>query len=458
MGLADRIRRRQAEPELASSHSEDVRPARGQERARDTSYQELKSRVHNRLFDYLDLSQLPRVSEDKVAREISQLTRRILDDEQIPLTEDERSRIVEEVQHEVFGLGPLEPLLQDPAVCDILVNGPHQIFVERQGRLEKTVARFKDDAHLLKVIERITTGVGRRIDETSPMVDARLADGSRVNVIVPPLAIDGPALSIRRFAIDPLQADDLIQAKSLSEGTVALMEAIVRCRLNVLISGGTGAGKTTLLNILSGYVPENERVVTIEDSAELQLRQEHVVRLETRPANLEGKGQITQRELVINSLRMRPDRIIVGEVRGGEALDMLQAMNTGHDGSITTVHANSPRDALSRIETMVSMTGLSIPARAVRQQIASAIDVVIQLSRLSDGSRRLVSLQEVTGMEGDVVTMQEIFCFEQHGVDPDGRVQGEIVPTGIRPRFADRLARASIKLPSDIFEVARHRR
>jgi len=458
MGLADRIRRRQPEPEVASTHPEEARPMRSVERARDSSYQDLKSRVHNRLFDYLDLSQLPRVSEEKVAREIAQLTRRILDEEQVPLTEEERSRIIEEVRHEVFGLGPLEPLLQDPAVCDILVNGPHQIFVERHGRLEKTVARFKDDAHLLKIIERITTSVGRRVDESTPMVDARLADGSRVNAIVPPLAVDGPAMSIRRFAIDPLKAEDLIRAGSLCEGVVALMEAIVRCRLNVLISGGTGAGKTTLLNILSSFVPDNERIVTIEDSAELQLRQEHVVRLETRPANIEGKGQISQRELVINSLRMRPDRIIVGEVRGGEALDMLQAMNTGHDGSITTVHANTPRDALSRIETMVSMTGLNIPPRAVRQQIASAIDVVIQLSRLADGSRRLLSLQEITGMEGETVTMQEIFCFEQQGVGAEGRIQGEIVPTGIRPRFADRLARAAIKLPPDIFETSRHRR
>ena len=458
MGLADRIRRRQPDPEVAPDKPEEVRPARNLERSRDVSYQELKSRVHNRLFDYLDLSQLPRVSEEKVTREIGQLARRILDEEQIPLTEEERARIIEEVKHEVFGLGPLEPLLQDPTVCDILVNGPHQIFIERQGRLEKTVARFKDEAHLLKIIERITTSVGRRVDETTPMVDARLADGSRVNAIVPPLAVDGPAMSIRRFAVDPLQSADLIRAGSLSEGVVALMEAIVRCRLNVLISGGTGAGKTTLLNVLSGFVPENERIVTIEDSAELQLRQEHVVRLETRPANIEGKGQISQRELVINSLRMRPDRIIVGEVRGGEALDMLQAMNTGHDGSITTIHANTPRDALSRIETMVSMTGLNLPPRAVRQQIASAIDVVIQLSRLADGSRRLMSLQEITGMEGETVTMQEIFCFEQHGVGPDGRIQGEIGPTGIRPRFADRLARSAIKLPPDIFEAPRYRR
>jgi pilus assembly protein CpaF len=343
-------------------------------------------------------------------------------------------------------------------VSDILVNGPHRVFVERLGRLERTVARFKDDAHLMKIIERITTGVGRRVDESAPLVDARLADGSRVNVIVPPLAVDGPMLSIRRFAVEPLQALDLVRSGSLTEGCAALLEAIVRCRLNVLISGGTGAGKTTLLDILSGFVPECERIITIEDSAELQLRQEHVVRLETRPANIEGKGQITQRELVINSLRMRPDRIIVGEVRGGEALDMLQAMNTGHDGSITTIHANSPRDALARIETMVSMTGLGIPTRAVRQQIASAIDVVIQLSRLPDGSRRLLSLQEVTGMEGDTVTMQEIFCFEQHGVAPDGAILGEIAPTGIRPRFADRLARAGVKLPRDVFDAPRARR
>jgi pilus assembly protein CpaF len=464
MGLADRFRRQA--PETASARpSEDAGPAvaaktdkRTSQGIRDTSYQELKSRVHNRLFEYLDLSQLPRVSEEKVTREIAQLTRRILDEEQVPLTEDDRAQLVREVQHEVFGLGPLEPLLKDPAVCDILVNGPHSIFVERHGKLEKTVARFKDDAHLMKIIEKITTSVGRRVDESSPMVDARLADGSRVNVIVPPLAIDGPSMSIRRFALDPLTSDDLVESGSLTPGVITLCDAIVRCRLNVLVSGGTGSGKTTLLNILSSFVPETERVVTIEDSAELQLRQEHVVRLETRPANIEGKGRITQRELVINALRMRPDRIIVGEVRGGEALDMLQAMNTGHDGSITTIHANTARDALTRIETMVAMTGLSIPSRAVRQQIASAIDVVIQLARLADGSRRLISLQELTGMEGEVVTMQEIFTFEQTGVDEHGRIQGEIVPTGIRPRFAERLARSSVKLPADIFEAARSRR
>jgi pilus assembly protein CpaF len=452
MGLADRLRRRQPEPELAHPPAESARAAVA---SAEASYQELKSRVHNRLFDHLDLTQLPRVSEEKVAREIALLTRRVLDEEQVPLREDERARIVEEIRHEVFGLGPLEPLLQDPTVSDVLVNGPQRIFVERRGRLEKTVARFKDDAHLMKIIERITTGVGRRIDETTPWVDARLADGSRVNAIIPPLAVDGPMLSIRRFSVEPFQAADLVRFGSLSEGCAALLEAIVRCRLNVLVSGGTGAGKTTLLDVLSGFVPEGERIITIEDSAELRLRQEHVVRLETRPANLEGKGQITQRELVINSLRMRPDRIIVGEVRGGEALDMLQAMNTGHDGSLTTIHANSARDALARIETMVSMTGLGIPTRAVRQQIASAIDVVIQLGRLADGSRRLLSLQEVTGMEGETVTMQEIFAFEQLGVDAEGRILGEIAPTGIRPRFAERLARCGIKLPADVFETRR---
>jgi pilus assembly protein CpaF len=454
MGLAERIRRRQPAPQPAAHPADEPRALRSVPAPRDTSWQELKSRVHNRLFDHLDLSQLPRVSEEKVAREIAQLTRRILDEEQLPLTEGERARIALEIQHEVFGLGPLEPLLQDPAVCDILVNGPHRIFVERGGRLEKTVARFKDEAHLMKIIERITTAVGRRVDESTPMVDARLADGSRVNVIVPPLAIDGPTLSIRRFAVEPLQAEDLVQSGSLSAACVELLRAIVRCRLNVLISGGTGAGKTTLLDVLSGFIPESERIVTIEDSAELQLRQEHVVRLETRPANLEGRGQISQRELVINSLRMRPDRIIVGEVRGAEALDMLQAMNTGHDGSITTIHANSARDALTRIETMVSMTGLGIPTRAVRQQIASAIDVVIQLGRLTDGTRRLISLQEVTGMEGETVTMQEIFAFEQRGVAADGRIAGEIAPTGIRPRFAERLLRAGVRLPADLFETS----
>jgi pilus assembly protein CpaF len=384
---------------------------------------------------------------------VAAATRRILEEENILLTLQDREQLVREVQHEVFGLGPLEPLLQDPTVCDILVNGYDDVYVERRGKIEKTVARFKDDGHLMRVIEKIVSSVGRRVDEMTPMVDARLDDGSRVNVIIPPLALDGPMMSIRRFGADPLTAQNLIETGTLTPEIVELLEGIVRCRLNVLISGGTGSGKTTLLNILSAWIPGDERIVTIEDSAELQLKQEHVVRLETRPANIEGNGRITQQDLVINSLRMRPDRIVVGECRGGEALDMLQAMNTGHDGSLTTIHANTPRDALSRIETMVAMTGLDIPQRAARQQISSAIDVVIQLARLSDGTRRLISLEEITGMEAEVVTMQEIFKLERYGVDEDGKVLADLVPTGLRPRFADKLRLSGIELPADLFQV-----
>jgi pilus assembly protein CpaF len=418
-------------------------------------WQELKSRVHNALFDYLDLSRIGSLSEEQVAHDVNEATRLLLDREQALLGLEERERLVREIQHEVFGLGPLEPLLQDTTVNDVLVNGCSDVRVERFGRLEKTVARFKDDAHLMRIIDKIVSSVGRRIDESTPMVDARLADGSRVNVIIPPLALDGPMMSIRRFAADPFTAADLVELGTLSDGIVALVQAIVRARLNVLISGGTGAGKTTLLNVLSSFVPKDERIVTIEDAAELQLKQGHVIRLETRPPNLEGNGRVTARDLVINSLRMRPDRIIVGEVRGPEALDMLQAMNTGHDGSLTTVHANSPRDALSRVETMVAMSNLGIPQRAVREQIASAIDVVIQVSRLSDGRRRLVSLQEVTGMEGDIVTMQEIFKFERRGIDEQGNVLGDIAATGIRPSFAEKVRLSGIELEASIFEPRR---
>jgi pilus assembly protein CpaF len=418
----------------------------------DASYQELKSRVHNKLFDHLDLSRLNKVSKERVAEDVALATKLVLDGEKVLLTLEQRERLVREIHDEVFGLGPLEPLLQDRTVDDVLVNGHETVFVERNGKIEKTVARFKDDAHLMRVIDKIVSSVGRRVDETNPMVDARLTDGSRVNVIIPPLALEGPTVSIRRFAADPFQADDLVEIGTLTPELVELMRGIARARLNVLISGGTGAGKTTLLNVLSGFIPERERIVTIEDAAELQLKQEHVVRLETRPANIEGKLQITQRDLVINSLRMRPDRIIVGEVRGSEALDMLQAMNTGHEGSLTTVHANTPRDALTRIETMVAMTGLELPQRAVRQQIASALDVVIQLSRLSDGTRRLVSLQELSGMEGEVVVMQEIFRYERRGVDKEGNVLGEIRATGIRPNFAEKLRLSGIELPADLFD------
>jgi pilus assembly protein CpaF len=449
MALIERLRRDTAAPADSPKQRE---PAKKPPVRPDTEYQELKSRVHNRLFEILDLSRMSKVSEERVRQDVAIATARILEEERTLQTLEDRERLIREIQDEVFGLGPLEPLLQDPTVSDILVNGHAMIYVERHGRLERTVARFKDDAHLMRIIERIVSSVGRRVDETTPMVDARLADGSRVNAIIPPLALDGPLLSIRRFGADPLTAQDLVSVGALTEPILQVLQGVVKARLNVLISGGTGAGKTTLLNVLSGFIPSNERIVTIEDSAELQLKQDHVARLETRPANIEGKGRIAQRDLVINSLRMRPDRIVVGEVRGAEALDMLQAMNTGHDGSLTTVHANSPRDALSRIETMVAMSGLDLPQRAVRNQIASAINVVVQLARLSDGKRRLTSLQEITGMEGEVITMQEIFSFERQGIDAEGNVKGEIVPTGLRPRFAEKLKVAGIELPMSLFE------
>ena len=421
---------------------------------RDSKYQELKSRVHHRLFDVLDLSKAEDMNEEKNGEEVVTATQRILAEEGIALTKDERNRLLREIKDEVFGLGPIEPLLRDKTVCDILVNGPDQVYVERAGKMEETDIRFRDDAHLLRIIERIVSGMGRRIDESSPMVDARLPDGSRVNAIIPPLALDGPSLSIRRFAADTLDHNDLIRFGSLTEELVLTLEAAVKVRLNVLVSGGTGSGKTTLLNILSSFIPEDERIITIEDSAELQMRQEHVVRLETRPPNLEGKGAITQRDLLVNTLRMRPDRIVVGECRAGEALDMLQAMNTGHDGSLTTVHANSPRDALSRLETMVAMSGLDLPKAAVRSQIASAIDLVIQQQRMVDGTRRVTSLAEIVGMEGDIITMQEIFKLERHGVDEDGKLIASLVPTGVRPRFVEKLAGEGVAaLPEDIFKT-----
>jgi pilus assembly protein CpaF len=385
-------------------------------------------------------------------------TQRILTEENAALTKEERQRLVQEIQDEVFGLGPIEPLLRDPSVADILVNGPNHVFVERGGKIQRTPARFRDSAHLMRIIERIVSRVGRRIDESNPMVDARLEDGSRVNAIVPPLALDGPSLSIRRFAADKLDHNDLIRMGSMTQELVATLQAAVEVRLNILVSGGTGSGKTTLLNILSSFIPSDERIVTIEDAAELRLRQEHVVRLETRPPNLEGKGAITQRDLVVNSLRMRPDRIIIGECRSGEALDMLQAMNTGHDGSLTTIHANTPRDALTRLETLVAMSGIDLPKSAVRGQIASAIHLVIQASRLSDGSRRITSLSEIVGMETDVVTMQEIFTLERHGLDANGRVLAELVPTGIRPKFVEKLAAEGMSIPEDTFRPRSGRR
>src|SRR5262245_15170460 len=454
MALLDRLRR--DGPDKVKSLEQARRAQQEAEAgAAETAYQELKSGVHNRLFELIDLSRLSKVSEDRVRTDIALATRRILDEQRVLLTLEERERVVTEIQDEVFGLGPLEPLLADPTVSDVLVNGHHKIYVERGGRLERTVARFKDDAHLMRIIEKIVSSVGRRVDELNPMVDARLADGSRVNAIIPPLALDGPLLSIRRFPSDPLLADDLVELGSVTPQIVEVLRGIVKTRLNVLISGGTGSGKTTMLNVLSSFVGPTERIVTIEDSAELQLKQEHVGRLETRPASIEGKGEVSQRQLVINALRMRPDRIIVGEVRGPEAFDMLQAMNTGHDGSLTTVHANTARDALSRIENMVAMSGLDIPQRAVRSQIASAIHVVVQLARLADGRRRLVSLQEITGMEGDVVSMQEIFTLERHGLDDDGKLRVDLVApvaTGIRPRFAEHLRASGVELSPGIFE------
>jgi pilus assembly protein CpaF len=416
------------------------------------SFQEMKSRLHRALINRMDLTKLATLSQDQVHAEVSRLAESVLAQEAMPLSTAERDRLVNEVQHELFGLGPLEPLLADSTISDILVNAYGRIYIERRGKLEVTNIAFKDDEHLMRVIERIVSSVGRRIDESSPMVDARLRDGSRVNAIIPPLAIDGPVLSIRRFGAEPLRMDSLIENKALTRDIADMLQMCVSARLNVLISGGTGAGKTTLLNALSAYIPENERIVTIEDSAELQLQQPHVVRLETRPPNIEGKGEVTQRDLVRNSLRMRPDRIVIGEVRGGEAIDMLQAMNTGHDGSLTTIHANTPRDALARLETMIQMTGMRLSDRAMRQQIASALDVVLQVARLSDGTRRVTSISEITGMEGETITMQEIFQYERTGVDSQGQVIGRFRPTGIRPRFAERLKACGMQLPRVFFE------
>jgi pilus assembly protein CpaF len=416
------------------------------------SFQEMKSRLHRALINRMDLTKLSTLTPEQVHAEVSRLAENVLAQEEMPLSTSERDRLVRDVQHELFGLGPLEPLLKDPTISDILVNAHNTIYIERRGKLESTDVAFKDDEHLMRVIERIVSSVGRRIDESSPMVDARLQDGSRVNAIIPPLSIDGPVLSIRRFGSDPLRMSALIENKALTKDIADMMEMCVNARLNVLISGGTGAGKTTLLNALSAYIPESERIVTIEDSAELQLQQPHVVRLETRPPNIEGRGEVTQRDLVRNSLRMRPDRIVIGEVRGGEAIDMLQAMNTGHDGSLTTIHANTPRDALARLETMIQMTGMRLSDRAMRQQIASALDLVIQVARLSDGTRRLTSISEITGMEGETITMQEIFQYERTGVDSHGQVIGRFKPTGIRPRFAERLKSHGLQLPRVFFE------
>lgn len=419
------------------------------------SYQELKSRIHQKLLDRVDLAVMESLPADRLQEELKVLVERLLSEETLAINESERKSLVRDIQHEVLGLGPIEPLLADPTVSDILVNTNRQVYVERAGKLELTDVRFENDAHLMKIIDKIVSGIGRRVDESSPMVDARLPDGSRVNAIIPPLAIDGPILSIRRFAVTPLGMDDVIRGKSLTPEMAEIIGGLVKAKVNLLISGGTGTGKTTLLNILSGFIPHSERIITIEDAAELQLQQPHVVRLETRPPNIEGKGEVAQRALVRNSLRMRPDRIILGEVRGAEALDMLQAMNTGHEGSMTTVHANSPRDALTRLENMVGMAGLNLPPKAMRQQISSAITAVIHVSRLTDGKRKITSIQEITGMEGDIVTMQEVFFFDQTGVAPDGTVVGSFRATGIRPKFIDRLRTRGVTIPDETFDPTR---
>jgi pilus assembly protein CpaF len=414
--------------------------------------QEWKQRINERLLNVLDLSLLQSVDSDKAREQIREIASQLMTEESAPLSLRQRKVIIRRIEDEIMGLGPLEPLLADKSISDILVNGAKSVYIERRGKLVKTDVTFHDDAHLLNTIDRIVSAVGRRIDESSPMVDARLKDGSRVNAIIPPLAIDGPSMSIRRFAVELLSMKDLIDLGTVTPEVAKVLEVIVKARMNVLISGGTGAGKTTMLNIMSGFIPHDERIVTIEDSAELQLQQPHVVRLETRPPNIEGKGEVSSRDLVRNSLRMRPERIIVGEVRGGEALDMLQAMNTGHDGSLTTVHANTPRDALSRIENMVSMTGISFPIKALRAQIASAIDIVIQVSRLEDGTRRLTSLQEVNGMEGEIITMSDLFSFERQGMSEDGKVKGRLKATGVVPAFYKTLAPRGILLPIETFE------
>jgi pilus assembly protein CpaF len=419
---------------------------------------EWKRRIYDRLLEVVDLTVLSTLEERQARTQIREIVQRLFTEQTAPLALPQRQLLARRIEDEVLGLGPLEPLLGDPTVSDILVNGADSVYVERRGKLERTTIRFHDDAHLMNIIDRIVSAVGRRIDESSPMVDARLIDGSRVHAIIPPLAIDGPTLSIRRFAVERLGMADMLRIGTLTEPVAAVLRAVVLGRLNVLISGGTGAGKTTTLNVLSGYIPPTERIVTIEDSAELQLQQPHVVRLETRPPNIEGKGEVTQRELLRNSLRMRPDRIVVGEVRGAETLDMLQAMNTGHDGSLTTVHANTPRDALGRIETMVSMTGIAFPIRTLRAQIASAINIVIQVQRGEDGRRRITSVQEIGGMEGDIITMSEIFAFRRSGMDKDGNILGKLEATGVVPAFHERVAVRGIDLPISVFALPDGRR
>src|SRR5437588_1754099 len=423
-----------------------------QKAALKPEYQELKFTLHRKLLDKINLEALATIDNQRVRAEVRQAVISLIDGEPTLLSSLEKQQISEEVLDEVFGLGPLEPLLQDPSISDILVNTHKQVYIERKGLLELTTVRFRDDQHLLRIIDKLVSQVGRRVDESTPMVDARLSDGSRVNAIIPPLAVDGPLLSIRRFGTDKLMPQDLVDKKSMTSGMMELLQGAVKARLNIIIVGGTGAGKTTLLNALSVFISNKERIVTIEDAAELQLKQPHLARLETRPPNLEGTGAVRQRQLLVNSLRMRPDRIVVGEVRGEEALDMLQAMNTGHDGSLTTVHANSPRDGITRLESMVAMSGLTLTEKTVRQQIASAVHLLVPASRMSDGSRRVVNLTEVTGMEGEVITLQDIFVFEKRGVTAEGKVIGRFSATGIRPKFSEKLLSAGIKLPPALFD------
>ena len=425
----------------------------GTQPAFNREYQELKFILHRKLLDRVNLEMLSSVGVERVRTEIRSAVARLVEEEKTPLSMVEKDRIIGEVLDEVFGLGPLEPLLADPTISDILVTTPKLVYIERAGKLYKTPVQFKDNNHLMRIIEKVVARVGRRVDESSPLVDARLPDGSRVNAAIPPVAVDGPLLSIRRFGRDPLQAGDLVRTLALTDGMMQMLKACVQARVNIVISGGTGAGKTTLLNVLSGFISEDERIVTIEDAAELRLRQEHVARMETRPPNIEGTGAIRIRELVINALRMRPDRIIVGEVRGEEAIDMLQAMNTGHDGSLTTIHANTPRDAVGRLEVMVGMTSANMSVRSIRQQISSAIDLFVQVSRLSDGTRRIVAMTECLGMEGDLVTMQDIFVFEKTGLGEKGRVTGRFRATGIRPKLYEKIRSSGVELPTSIFQT-----
>jgi pilus assembly protein CpaF len=457
MGLRDRLATQQITTlERAAPEASETPPASAaQSSEASLAYQHMKRRVHQLLLGRLDLEAVEAMAPERLRDELAVLVERLLLEENVVVNAAERRSLVKDIQHEMLGLGPLEPLLADPTVSDILINGAHQVYVERRGQLYMTDVKFADDDHLMKIIDKIVSRVGRRVDESSPMADARLPDGSRVNVIIPPLALDGPVMSIRRFAVVPLTMDNLVEYKTLTAEMAQVLQALARAEVNLLISGGTGSGKTTLLNIMSGYIDARERIVTIEDAAELQLRQPHVVRLETRPVNIEGRGEVSQRHLVINALRMRPDRIILGETRGPEAMDMLQAMNTGHEGSMTTVHANTPRDALGRLENMLSMGGMNLPTKVARAQIASAIGVVVQVNRMPDGKRKVTSITEITGMEGDVITMQEIFMYKQTGLAEDGAVQGYMQASGVRPRFQERLKARGIALPETLYDPSR---